>query len=141
MARMEEMCGEALPDLAREAIALFNAGEFYRQHDLLEALWRSEPRPIRDLYQGILQVGVAYYQITQGNALGAAKLILRGLRWLDPLPEVCQGVEVGRLRADAAVVLDALRRLGRDRIGEFDRALLRPVIWHDADSALPADRL
>jgi predicted metal-dependent hydrolase len=124
-------CSETLPDSAREAIALFNAGEFYRQHDLLEALWREEARPVRALYQGILQVGVGYYQVTRGNAQGAAKMLVRAARWLEPLPDTCQGVDVAQLRADAARVLAELRRLGAARVGEIDRALLKPVVYND----------
>jgi predicted metal-dependent hydrolase len=130
MFNSDDACSETLPAPAREAIALFNAGEFYRQHDLLEALWRSEPRPVRALYQGILQVGVGYYQVTRGNAQGAAKMLVRAARQLAPLPDVCQGVDVARLRADAARVLAELRRLGAARVGELDRALLRPVVYN-----------
>ncbi|MBK8020214.1 MAG: DUF309 domain-containing protein [Chloroflexi bacterium] len=127
MTELDRACADPLPPEAQEALRLFNAGEFYRQHDLFEALWRDTPGPVRDLYQGVLQVGVAYYQITRGNALGAAKMLLRSARWLEPLPDVCQGVDVAQLRADSATVLAELRRLGRDRIAEFDRSLLKPV--------------
>lgn len=124
----DDACAEPLPALAQEAIALFNAGEFYRQHDLLEAQWRAEPRPVRRLYQGILQVGVAYFQVEQGNAAGAAKMLRRAARWLNELPDTCQGVHVGQLRADAAAALAEIRRLGAANIADFDRALFKPVI-------------
>ncbi|MDL1903005.1 DUF309 domain-containing protein [Anaerolineae bacterium CFX9] len=125
-------CDEPLPERAQQAIALFNAGEYYQQHDLLEALWRDEPRRIRDLYQGILQVGVAYYQAQRGNDRGALKMLRRSQRWLASLPDVCQGVDVGMLRRDAAQVSAALEdRIRRSRAGErlppFDTALFRPV--------------
>lgn len=120
-------CAEPLPARALEAIRLFNAGEYYRQHDLLEALWREEPRPIRNLYQGILQVGVAYYQALQGNRRGALKMLRRSARWLDGLPAVCQGVDVAALRADVARVQAALLALRDDEMAAFDRALLGGV--------------
>src|SRR5690606_6456807 len=65
--QIERACEDALPEPARRAIELFNAGEYYQQHDLLEALWMETEGPIRDLYRAILQVGIAYYQITRGN--------------------------------------------------------------------------
>jgi len=82
---------------------------------------------VRDLYQAILQVGVAYYQITRGNHRGALKMLLRSLQWLAPLPDVCRGVDVAGLRADAARVRAALAGLDPAEIGRFDRSLLRPV--------------
>ncbi|MBW4437649.1 MAG: DUF309 domain-containing protein [Pleurocapsa minor GSE-CHR-MK-17-07R] len=122
-----DACSEPLPPRAQEAISLFNSGEYYLQHDLLEALWRDEPRRIRDLYQGILQVGVAYYQATRGNRRGAVKMLLRAERWLADLPDVCQTVDVAALRADAARVKAALLALRDDEMDAFDTALFQPV--------------
>lgn len=122
-------CNDPLPQAAREAIALFNAGEYYRQHDLLEALWVETESPVRDLYRAILQVGIAYYQITQGNYRGALKMFLRSVQWLNILPDACQGVDVAALKADAYRARAELERLGEARIGEFDRALIQPVKW------------
>jgi predicted metal-dependent hydrolase len=127
---ISDLCSEPLPTDALDAIRLFNAGEYYKQHDLLEALWRAEPRPIRRLYQGILEIGVAYYQITRGNRRGALKMLMRGLRWLDQLPDACQGVDVARLRADARAVQAALA--ASPDLARFDAALLKPVHLLDA---------
>lgn len=124
------LCSEPLPPAALDAIRLFNAGEYYKQHDLLEALWRAEPRPIRRMYQGILEIGVAYYQITRGNRRGALKMLRRGLRWLDQLADACQGVDVARLRAAARAVQAALA--ASPDLSEFDFALLKPVHLLDA---------
>jgi hypothetical protein len=114
--------------MAVEAILKFNAGEYYTQHDLLEALWRDDPRPVRDLYRAILQVGIGYYQITRGNRRGAIKMLRRADRWLAHLPDVCQGVDVAALRTDAAAAHAALMQMTDDQIGYFDRTLLRPVL-------------
>jgi len=127
VAAMRRQRAEPLPPEAVEAIRKFNAGEYYKQHDLFEALWVAERGPVRDLYRAILQVGIAYYQITRGNQRGALKMLLRSVQWLALLPDVCQGVDVARLKADAARVRAELERLGPDRLDEFDRSLLRPV--------------
>lgn len=126
-AQLLAACAQPLPPRAVEAIEQFNKGEYYRQHDLLEAQWVAEPGPVRDLYRAILQVGIAYYQIGRRNRRGALKMLLRSLQWLAILPDVCQGVDVARLRTDAAQVRHALERITDDEIAAFDRALLRPV--------------
>ncbi|MBL8148092.1 MAG: DUF309 domain-containing protein [Anaerolineae bacterium] len=122
-------CAKPLPPEAAEAIRRFNAGDYYRQHDLFEALWMDEERPIRDLYRAILQVGIAYYHINGSNPRGALKMLLKCQQWLMPLPDVCQGVDVAQLRADAAAVRAELERLGEADFGQFDRSLLKPVRW------------
>ncbi|MGL4650010.1 MAG: DUF309 domain-containing protein [Caldilineaceae bacterium] len=126
-AGLTDACAEPLPPDALEAIHRFNAGDYYHQHDLFEALWMAAGHPIRDLYRAILQVGIAYYHITGGNPRGAIKMLLKSQQWLAPLPDVCQGVDVAALRRDAAAVRAELERLGEARFDQFDRSLLKPV--------------
>lgn len=124
---LENSCREPLPPEALQAVDLFNAGEYYRQHDLFEALWRAEPGPVRDLYQAVLQVGVAYYQITRGNHRGALKMLRRSARLLAHLPDMCRGIDVRQLREDSARVRAALESTPPEDIATFDRGLLKPV--------------
>ncbi len=124
---LENECQQTLPELARQGIAMFNAGEFYKQHDLFEALWMKTEGPVRDLYRAILQVGVAYYQIQQGNPRGAKKMLLRSVQWLTILPDVCQGVDVKALRRDSARVRAELERLDETNFDQFDMSLIQPV--------------
>lgn len=121
-----EGCDESLPDEAMEAIRLFNAGDYYHQHDRLEVLWRAEPRRVRDLYQGILQIGIAYFQAGRGNGRGAMKMALRAERWLSGLPNDCQGVDVKTLRADGERLRAALI-VARLDTAQIDPGLFRPV--------------
>lgn len=127
LAELECQCREALPPLAVEGVAKFNAGQYYPQHDLFEEQWVNTPGPVRDLYRAILQVGVAYYQIERGNHRGALKMLLRSVQWLALLPDVCQGVDVKQLREDSYRVRAELERMNPADIGQFDRRLLKPV--------------
>ena len=123
--RLECECEEALPELARQGVVKFNKGEYYKQHDLFEALWVKTDGPVRDLYRAILQVGVAYYQITRGNSRGALKMLLRSVQWLAILPDECQDVDVKQLREDSYRVRAALETL--EPADGFDHSLLKPV--------------
>lgn len=122
-------CAEALPSLAIEGLRQFNAGEYYRQHDLFEEQWALTEGPVRDLYRAILQVGIAYFQIARGNYRGAVKMLQRSVQWLTILPATCQGIDVEQLRRDSYAVRAELERLGAARLDEFDRALLKPLQW------------
>lgn len=116
------------PPALCHGIAQFNAGEYWACHETLEELWVSERRPIRDLYQGILQVGVAFHHLQQRNYAGASKMFRRGLPRLRGLPEVCQGAHVAELVTAARAVHDAAATLGAERIGELDLAILPKVV-------------
>lgn len=110
-----------------QGVALFNAGQFYQQHDVFEKHWMEDGRPIRDLYQGVLQIGVALHHVETGNYRGAVKMLRRGLPRLRTLPPVCQTLDVAALRSDARSIHDELIALGPERIGEFDLGRLRAV--------------
>ncbi|MBF8281629.1 MAG: hypothetical protein HW378_544 [Anaerolineales bacterium] len=118
--------------LALKGIELFNRQEFFEAHEELEHAWNEEPGPARELYRGILQVAVAYLQVTRQNYNGALKMFLRMRQWLDPLPDKCRGVDVAQLRADALAARAELERLGPERIGEFDRGLFKPLVIGDS---------
>ncbi len=120
---MHQDCADTLPPLLLQGIEKFNRGEFFEQHETLETAWRKEARPIRDLYQGILQVGVACYQIERRHLPGALKLFERGLRRLRPFAPECMGIDVARLIADAQRLRDEAMRLGPERLAELDRSL------------------
>ncbi len=120
-------CAEPLSELARAGIERFNEGAYYPAHDSLEEAWVRDTGPGRDLYRGILQVGIAYYQLQQGNYRGAVKMLLRVRQWLTPLPDVCRGVDVAALRDDVERVYAAVVELGPERLEEFDTGLFGPV--------------
>jgi uncharacterized protein len=63
-----------------EGIACFNEQRYFEAHEALETAWRKEPGPIRELYQGILQLGVGYFHIRRGNIPGAIKSFDHGHR-------------------------------------------------------------
>lgn len=111
-------CDEPPPDALRRGIAEFNAGLFFEQHETLEDLWHAEPRPVRDLYQGILQIGVGLHHRRRGNHHGAVTLLAKGIALLHDYTGVCQGVDLSRLVVDATTVLTELELLGAARMAE-----------------------
>ncbi len=120
-------CEGSLHPAAIEGIRLFNQGEFFEAHEELETAWRDEPGPIRSLYQGILQIAVAYFHLTRENYVGAVKVYERALKWLRAYPDSCRGVDVGQLKRDAETVFAEVERLGPERLSAFNRALFRPI--------------
>ena len=123
-------CKGPLPEKVLEGIRLFNAREFFEQHEALEEAWLAEPGLVRDLYRGILQIGVGFYHLEQQNFRGARNLLTYGMDRLVPFEPACRGVDVRGLRAAALRCREELERLGRDRIAEFDMDLI-PLVRVD----------
>ena len=113
-------CEEPPPPQLLDGIAQFNRGEFFEQHETLELLWRAERRDVRYLYQGILQIGVAFHHLRRLNHHGTVYMLTRGPRYLAPFVPRCQGVDVAALLGDAAAALREVERLGPARLAEFD---------------------
>jgi predicted metal-dependent hydrolase len=121
-------CAAPAPPELRKAIAEFNSGEFFEQHETLELLWRATPEEIRHLYEGILQIGVGFYHLlVKKNFHGAAVKLDHGIRLLEAFPGSCHGVDVGRLRDEARTAREQLLRLGPQRLDEFNKGLVPRV--------------
>lgn len=117
-----------------QGITQFNRGQFFEQHETLEAAWIDETDPVRYLYQGILQVGVGFYHLSRGNPYGAARLWARGVALLESFPPHCCGVDVAALVTAARRCIAELERLGHERAAEFDRSLVPRI---SLDTAAP----
>jgi predicted metal-dependent hydrolase len=99
----------------------FNARHFFEQHEHFETAWMAEARPIRDLYQGVLQIGLAFLQIEQGNWAGALKMFRRGLPRLRDLPPISQGIDLASLRTAAEAIHREVTERGSEQMAEFDQ--------------------
>ena len=113
-------CDEPPPPALLEGVAQFNRADFFEQHETLELLWRAERRNVRYLYQGILQIGVAFHHLRRLNHHGTVYMLTRGAAYLAPFAPRCQSIDVQALLDDAARALREVERLGPDRLGEFD---------------------
>lgn len=120
---------EELPALVLKGIEAFNKGEFYECHEYLEEAWMREPRRVRFLYQGILQIGVGFYHQQNGNWRGATGLLRNGTLRLKEFEPVTSGIDVARLVRECERCLEELEELGRERVGEFDQTKVPRVEW------------
>jgi predicted metal-dependent hydrolase/CheY-like chemotaxis protein len=120
-------CDGPLPAGVLQGIEQFNRREFYACHDSIELVWVDEPGDVRLMYQGILQISVAFYQVQQGNWPGMVKMMARGKGKLLPFPPRCQGIDLEGLMAAVERCEAALRELGPEGMVEFDADLL-PII-------------
>ena len=132
-----EACEAVPPPGVLEGIRLFNEGEFYECHEVIEHEWHAETRPIRRLYQGILQIGVGLLHVKRGNHTGALLLLGDGIEKTSEFAPSCLGIDTGRLAAESQVALEILRDLGPERLDQFDFADAPQVHFVDEPRHLP----
>lgn len=138
-------CSDPPPPGLIEGIDLYNRGEFFECHEVLELIWRDESDPVRELYHGILQVGVAFHHWQRGNFHGSVTLLGRGVRRLSRLPAICMTIDVAGFRDGANRCLGEIERLGADHLSAFDSSRIPKVEFvHptvETTSELPPDNL
>jgi CheY-like chemotaxis protein len=120
-------CDRPLPEEALNGIKQFNRREFYTCHDTIELVWVDEPGDVRLMYQGLLQVAVAFYHMQRGNWRGMVKMMARGRGKLLLFLPACQGVDLAGLLADVERCEMALRDLGPERMADFDPDLFPTI--------------
>ncbi len=109
----EPGCASSPPPGVLEGIRLFNEGLYYECHEEIEHEWHAETGDIRNLYQGILQIGVGFHHASNGNLRGACLLLNDGLDKVGRFLPTCQGIDTQQLWDESMVVLSDIRaRLG-----------------------------
>ncbi len=128
----EPLCQGVAPAGLRTGIALFNAQRFYDAHEAIEPEWHAERRPIRRLYQGILQIGIGFHHAQNGNQRGAIALLTDGIAKTGAFIPRCLGIETGQLVAESQACLDQL--LSR---GAIDQSRIPTIVWTPPGETLP----
>ena len=95
----------------QQGIAEFNQQQFYACHDTLEAIWVEAPEADKRFYQGILQVAVGCYHLSNDNLRGAIILLGEAIRRLCDYQPSYEGVNVELLLEQSSQLLQALQQL------------------------------
>lgn len=86
----------------REGIALFNRGEFFECHEVLESVWLEASGEDKTFLQGLIQVAVSFYHLRRSNYTGAGRLLRAGIDKLSgctasPHPVDLRAVDIGAI--------------------------------------------
>lgn len=84
----------------RLAVSLFNSGEFFPCHDVLEELWSESIGGDREFYQGLIHAAVSLFHFQEGNLSGARKMHDSALRYLQGYGDRHRRIDLNRFRED-----------------------------------------
>jgi len=111
------------PEEFWQGVEQFNQQEFYACHDTLEALWMEAFEPQKQFYQGVLQIAVACYHLSNLNWRGAVVLLGEGIRRLRDYQPVYEGIDVTELLTQSIQLLKALQQAGPEQVADFVKQL------------------
>lgn len=121
---------DMIPPEFWQGVDQFNSRQFYACHDTLEALWIEAGEPEKTFYQGILQIAVSQYHLSNGNWRGAVILLGEGSNRLRRYPSVYNSIDVDQLLTQTTALLSLLQQIGPDNFNALAdiQALPSPTI-------------
>jgi predicted metal-dependent hydrolase len=122
-AALEEwVSGETVSPLTnalRKGVLLFNYQLFFEVHEVLEAQWVRESGEERRFLQGLIQVAVAFYHLSNHNLRGALSLLHDGGEKIGAYQPVFLGIEVRDFLAELESCRNELLRLDSEELTHF----------------------
>jgi hypothetical protein len=106
----------------KEGARLYNQGEYFDAHEVLEDPWRELTGADREIYQGIIQVAMGYRHATREKWKSAGVLIRKGLGRLERHRETWDFLPLTDFVAEVNATLPWLdaRHRGEDPDGALD---------------------
>lgn len=127
--REPEMSAEDWKDFD-QGLRLFNNGAFWESHEAWEEVWKRCSEDSRIFFQGLIQVAAGFHQLRRGIYHGVDKHFRNALWKLELFRPTFLGVQVDELVASVEAGLAEARRLGPNRLADFDDSLI-PVLRRD----------
>jgi predicted metal-dependent hydrolase len=81
-----------------EGLACYRRREFFLAHEHWEGVWLGCAEPEKTFLQALIQIAAAFHHLTRGNRVGAASLLRRARRKLEPYPDEFGGVSLADVR-------------------------------------------
>jgi len=103
-----------MDSLYQRGINLFNSGDFFEAHEVLEEIWRAAPEGEKKFWQGLVQIAVAFHHRSTGNTIGARSLLNRAIQNLSPYPDIYCGIQLRQLKVSLEKWPEAISKIEVD---------------------------
>ncbi|NCO75119.1 MAG: DUF309 domain-containing protein [Cyanobacteria bacterium] len=111
-------------ELLMRGIEEFNQQKFYACHDTLEEIWLDSVEPDKTFYQGILQIAVGCYHLSNSNWRGAVILLGEGSKKLREYEPDYFDIDVSKLLENSYNLLTSLQQINPELVTEFYQQLI-----------------
>ncbi len=127
------------PQAFWQGVKEFNQQQFYACHDTLEAIWIEAPESDKKFYQGVLQVAVGCYHLSNHNWRGAVILLGEAVRRLCDYQPTHHGIDVELLLQQSNRLLQALQQIEPEQAAEFWQQLQNKTLESKDEQKSPRD--
>lgn len=98
--------------LFQEGIDLFNRGEFYDCHEVLEEVWTPTEQPDRWFLQSLIHFAVGFYHHRNRNFVGATRQLRKGIKKIQGYLPEWDGVDTAAIERAAKECLAVIEAGG-----------------------------
>lgn len=113
--------------LFERGVEEFNGQFFFEAHDTWEELWMQTTGPHRLFYQGLIQVSVGFYHLSNGNYKGACSQFGKALAKLEQHLPSYHGIETAQLVAKVREWLQVAELLRNGTTAEVDESKIPQI--------------
>ena len=109
----------------KEAISIFNNGEFYKCHDLLEDIWYEVRDDSRNFYQGLIHLAVGLHHLTvKKNVTGGIAQLDKAVKKLTPYRPQFEGVELEKIITKIKRIIAAIKKDNNYKLKSLPKIIL-----------------
>ena len=98
--------------LFQKGIDLFNGGEFYDCHEVLEEVWTPTKQPDRWFLQSLIHFAVGFYHHRNRNVVGATRQLRKGIKKIQGYLPEWDGVDTQAIEQSARECLEVIEAGG-----------------------------
>lgn len=113
-----------------QGVEQFNQGQFYACHDTLEAIWIEAPQSKKNFYQGILQIAVALYHLSNRNWRGCVILMGEGMNRLRSYEPGYADLDLENFLLQTSQLHQHLQQMGPDQPDQMDDVIRQLGLEH-----------
>jgi len=99
--------------LFNHGVELFNRGEFFECHEVLEQIWTSAAQGERWFLQSLIHFAVGFYHHQRGNQKGACRQLAKGLSKIQGYLPEWRGVRTDGIEREARRCLGIITSGGK----------------------------
>lgn len=118
-------------------VELFNQGDFWESHEVLEAPWREHRS---GFYKALILLASAYVHVQRGNARGVVAQMRKAERAFAPYRPGYLGFGVDALIREAEAARGVLRDHAEGRVEHWREQLHAPILEPDAAAVRGTER-
>ncbi len=110
----------------QHGIELFNNGDFFECHEVLEEVWTDSQQPDRWFLQALIHFAVGFYHHGRSNRNGAVRQLRKGLRKIGGYLPTWDGVQTAEI---SAAVRRRLERIEADESFDEYPRIVQSAPW------------